>query len=280
MKLTEKLKENTNLTPAERNILRYIDEHQDEVIGMSVQELADELYVSPSTINRFCKKIGISGHKELLIMLAKDLSVETTEESSNRLSIAEGDDEMMITSKVRRVLYAANQETFNQININTLSYIAGKISDAGSVVIYVSPNHEYLVKGFAQAFVRCGIRCALYSTALEAAFSSALSQPTDVPALMIAYDAEDPRLEQLAGIFKDRKVNMHLITGPLDMKLRRMARTFVQVEYFETDPVLFFGREAALHAVLSVLYAMLFHQRFEENTAVLNRMREYTGSEM
>ena len=62
------------LTPIETEIGYYILKNQEDILDMSVIELAEKTFVSKSAIHRFCKKIGLKGFNELKVILAKDIS--------------------------------------------------------------------------------------------------------------------------------------------------------------------------------------------------------------
>ena len=49
------------LTPIETEIGYYILKNQEDILELSVVELAERIYVSKSAIHRFCKKIGLKG---------------------------------------------------------------------------------------------------------------------------------------------------------------------------------------------------------------------------
>lgn len=51
-------------SPAERNVIAYVSAHPHEVVGLSVRGLADVTFSSPSSILRFCKRLGFAGYKE------------------------------------------------------------------------------------------------------------------------------------------------------------------------------------------------------------------------
>lgn len=53
-----------SLSNNELNVLKYVYEHSDEVLDMSIQTLATQTSYSSATILRFCKKLGYSGFAE------------------------------------------------------------------------------------------------------------------------------------------------------------------------------------------------------------------------
>jgi len=60
--------------PSERAIAEYIVAHRDEVIRMSISELARDANVGESTVIRFCRAAGFGGYQELKLRLAQDLA--------------------------------------------------------------------------------------------------------------------------------------------------------------------------------------------------------------
>ena len=58
-----------NLSQSELYILHYVYDHPDEVIDMSIQELAKAVAFSSATILRFCKKLNFSGFAEFKFAL-------------------------------------------------------------------------------------------------------------------------------------------------------------------------------------------------------------------
>ena len=64
-RLLIRLKEYVNYaSTAESNLAHYITEDPQAVIGKSIHELARLTYTSPSTIVRFCRKMGFQGYRE------------------------------------------------------------------------------------------------------------------------------------------------------------------------------------------------------------------------
>lgn len=86
-----------NLFPAERKIAEYILANTNQVVGFSVQELADAAQASRATIVRFCRRLGYDGYKEFKLALAAEMrgTVNLKKEDLSR-----DDDIKSITRKV------------------------------------------------------------------------------------------------------------------------------------------------------------------------------------
>ncbi|HEX3452887.1 MAG TPA: MurR/RpiR family transcriptional regulator, partial [Solirubrobacteraceae bacterium] len=65
------------LRAAEQRVADFILKHPDELIYLTVTELAERTNTSESTVVRLCQKIGYKGYQEFKIVLARDL-VEPT----------------------------------------------------------------------------------------------------------------------------------------------------------------------------------------------------------
>ena len=75
MNLFEQIKHTEHLTAAERQFAAYLEEHTGAVLQSSLQEVLTNAYVSKSMLLRFCKKLGLSGFKELKLRLAQESSL-------------------------------------------------------------------------------------------------------------------------------------------------------------------------------------------------------------
>src|SRR5476649_276059 len=61
------------LPPTARRIATYIDEHAEDVIRMSITELAELTSSSEGSVVGLCQRLGIKGFQELKILLSRDL---------------------------------------------------------------------------------------------------------------------------------------------------------------------------------------------------------------
>ena len=77
-----------NLTSAERKVATYIIESSQEIIGLTVHQLAEKCGVASSAVIRFCKSIQLQGFSELKIELARELGSKR-EEQKNTLPVVE-----------------------------------------------------------------------------------------------------------------------------------------------------------------------------------------------
>lgn len=73
---TEQIK---NLNELEMQVYQYILQHKAAVPYMRIRELAAKSYVSPTTVLRFCKKMGCEGYSEFKWKMKNEAGQEKTE---------------------------------------------------------------------------------------------------------------------------------------------------------------------------------------------------------
>ena len=61
------------LPPTARRIAGYIDQHAQDVIRMSITELAEQAEASEGSVVGLCRRLGIDGFQELKILLSRDV---------------------------------------------------------------------------------------------------------------------------------------------------------------------------------------------------------------
>ena len=65
--IIEKLMKQADFTDVEKSIAAYLMKNGFDVKNMSIQSLARATFSSPSTITRFCRKLGLDGYKKFQI---------------------------------------------------------------------------------------------------------------------------------------------------------------------------------------------------------------------
>lgn len=141
------------LSRAEQLVADYIVNHPDEVIHMSVSDLANASGVSDATIIRASQKIGCGSYQDLKISLAQD--IVTPMQAVNE-DISEGDTPQIVIEKVFRTSLAAIQDTFKILDINKMVLAANYLSSAERLIICGLGNSHSLALDMQHKFARLG----------------------------------------------------------------------------------------------------------------------------
>lgn len=125
-----KLNLNVNLSALskkELEILEYVHDHSDEIVSMSIQQFANNIHYSTSTVLRFCRKLGYSGFSELKFYLRNQLSNEA-ENKQNDASI----------ETIKKYIISDIESTNSLLNIEDLTSIAKLFSSNKPIYLHSS----------------------------------------------------------------------------------------------------------------------------------------------
>ncbi len=72
--LLEKLREEEHFTNHEKDVVRYILDHLEQVPSMSAGELARASFTSKATVVRLSQKLGLAGYQEFKLKLVEEVN--------------------------------------------------------------------------------------------------------------------------------------------------------------------------------------------------------------
>ncbi len=271
MRLSNKIKDREMFTPTENEIARFIMANSSEAVDMSLQELAEKIYVSKSTIIRFCKKLGFRGHKEMCVELAKELNRFAEDDTSMDPSIPlrADDDARKISGKITALHYRAAAETHADLDLEKLSSIAKHLRESKEIYVYALEECALLGLDFVNKLKQLGyhIHMPVFAGSER---TSAAAQPADSCALFVTYTGRETMLRQCARMLAEKKIPVYLITGPFRDPIRRYANTAIEISYYESIPkIAAFGSETAVRLVLDTLYGLIFQLDYDKNIALI-----------
>lgn len=125
------------LTKAERKVADFILQSPQEVMYMSITDLAERCGVGDTTVFRFCKTLKISGYQDFKMMLAQSLSNNKTSSAitlSDEINITDSTDE--VCRKLLSTDIAALNQTFEMINIDDIHTAIDMISAAKLIYFF------------------------------------------------------------------------------------------------------------------------------------------------
>lgn len=107
-----------SLTSNEEVILQYIFSNKNKVIKMSITELAQNNYVSTSTILRLCKKLNFQGFNDLKFHLKSESIYNYNKLSKDNINNLDANVNNIISNSINRI-----KNTISNINLNDLNYL-------------------------------------------------------------------------------------------------------------------------------------------------------------
>lgn len=196
---------------AEKKIADYILEHKNEIIDMTVAELASASGTSDATVSRFCRRCGFNGFHHLKITLAK----EVAEERGNSVEVSNDISRTDIAQSLQNILankVAELTQTVSMMDPVQLNTILELIENARTVQLVAVGNTTPVALDGAFKFNQLGIR-AVSGTIWESqmAFTCNLG-PEDV-VIIISNSGFSKRLMTLTAVAKENGCRTVAVTN-------------------------------------------------------------------
>lgn len=142
-----------DLTPTERKIAEYIEEHQGGIRGMSSVSLAEAAGVSQPAVIRFSKKLGYGGYKQMI----NDVGTEQADEFIN-MDVEEAEDTATTMALLTKQYSTIVSMTFSLNDAKLVDQAVQYIYQARKIVVagYSERNH-YLSNYLCYRFMNIGL---------------------------------------------------------------------------------------------------------------------------
>ena len=147
---------------AERNVIAYVSAHPHEVVGLSVRGLADVTFSSPSSILRFCKRLGFAGYKEFQRELIAELALLGDKKDVALEDISMDDSVERIVGKVMKSNVRTIEATARTLDYTVLERCAAYLKRARAVNLFGIGASRLVAHDLAQKLMRVDKECHLY----------------------------------------------------------------------------------------------------------------------
>lgn len=271
MRIIDQIRQRDTFTPTEHTIAKYLEDNSRDVVNMSLEELSSKLYVSKSSIIRFCKKLGFRGHKELCVKLAKEMDTFVFENEMINPSnpFRETDTIARVAGKTYQLSHGAMYDTYNDLDLNEISQLVDMIDRTGRLNIYATDECALAAEYMRGMMESIGILCVTsqYSGHL---IEQALRQPKNTPALILTYSKFNQELRRSAEILQDSHIPVWLVSGVDKNVLSPYADHRIIIRYYEPSPKICpIGSKSAILLVLDIIYGEVFRRNYEKNVAYI-----------
>ena len=141
-----------DMGPAEKKICDYLLKNTNDIIGISISELAARCGCGDATVVRFSRRLGFDGYQSLKIGIAGEINST----SSVGGEINRSDSCFEIFKKRINDISVSLQNTESVLNAENLEKAAKKIMAAQRVVIFGLGNSAAIANDAAHKFLRLG----------------------------------------------------------------------------------------------------------------------------
>lgn len=245
---------------AEKKIADCIMERKEDVVEMTVAELAAASQTSDATVSRFCRRCGFKGFQNLKLALAK----EVMEESHKAVQVSNDIDRQKKRQSIQNILankVAELEETASMINEAELEQVLCLLEQAQTVQVAAVGNTIPVAMDCAFKLNQLGIR-AVAGTIWEEEAAHAFNLTSRDVLLLISNSGMSKRLQTLAQGAKENGARLIIITNNPDSPLALLCDHCLVTATREKllTEEFWFSRIASM-LVVEILYLFLFSSR-------------------
>lgn len=261
-----------SLTRSENAVARFILAHADEIVGLSVEALAERASVSTATVMRLCRALGYSGFKEFKIALAYERG--SVAGAVLEVELRPGDDPRQIMRKVVQSEIRALEETLELVDEAALEAATRALAGAGRIDIYGMGSSTPVVVDAYYRFLRIGLMVSTPPDSHMQSVSAAMLEPEDV-ALIVSHTGRTQEVLTAARKAKAAGATVIALTSFLRSPLLQLADIGLVTAVQETSSrVEAMASRTAHLAVVDSLYVALTMERQERSKESLARTQE------
>ncbi len=271
MSLFSRLKKNHNLTPSERHLVDFIMINSNDVMEMSMTELAKATFISRSTIARFCEKNGFNGYHDFKTQLAIEMNLFLKENADGLIFPIESQDKPrdIIDRMTSNSIYSL-METSKANKPEILEDIVNLMKSAGNLMFFGANSSHMVAQDATLRFLKLGLPVVTYATPAEMMVQAQFARKSDA-AILLSYSGQARNLLKIADILKKRGTACISITANASNPLAEISDYNLYINATDTmsDNFATSSRIAMLN-VIDILYMMYVRSDIDCYLKLLN----------
>ncbi len=271
MDIVNRIHSSGGLTPVELQFAHAILALPDGIDRFTIDELAAETHVSTASISRFCRKIGLSGYRELKTELARHnvMRSQDSQVNSNH-PFSPGDTPRTIASGLKSLYELVLQDALECLDFGMLLKVARAIDAAGEVDIYTHSHNLTAAESFQYRMQLIGRNVFIPRSGEQQRICAAGSTAQKI-AIVISYSGRATFIPQVLAALHRRRTPIVLIGTEEAGVLHPDIKMHLQVSDREHPQLRIsqFASHEALQFVLDVLYGCIFTLNYDANEAYL-----------
>ena len=264
----------SKLRDSEKKIIEFIEQHQEEIIHLSITELAERSETSESSVVRLCKRLGYKGFQDLKIHLAKEV---VAPEMQIHEVIKKGDDVITIKKKVFQSNIQALYDSIEVCSDDELEKAVEAISNARLIEFYGTGGSGTVALDSQHKLLKLGIKSFAYIDSVLQYMSASVLTKQDV-VIGISHTGSNTDVLEAMKLAKEAGATLICITNSSKSPITKISDIVLQTSsketLFRTDAI---SSRIAQLTIIDVLIAAVANQKYEFCQANLEKTRKSTS---
>ncbi|MDD7281646.1 MAG: MurR/RpiR family transcriptional regulator [Erysipelotrichaceae bacterium] len=268
------------LTPTEKQIADYIIDNARAASSLTIRELAEEVYSSPSTIVRLCKKIGFEGFNDFQKALLYDIaSLSEDDMKVSSFDIKANEDTPSIINKITYNNIRILEESIKLLDEETISACVDLLEKANRVLLFGIGSSYYVSRDLYLKLLRLNIS-AVSNEDFHSQLLSAINSNEQDVAIVFSYSGQTKEMIDCIETLKENKTPVIAFTRYTPSTIAEMADYNLYVA--STEPILRKGAMTSRIAflnVIDILYTIYLTRHYDETMKKILKTHIYKDSE-
>jgi RpiR family transcriptional regulator, carbohydrate utilization regulator len=263
----------SRLRDSEKKIVEFIEKNQEEIIHLSITEVAERSETSESSVVRLCKRLGYKGFQDLKIHLAKE--VIAPEKQINEV-IEKGDTVVQIKKKVFQSNIQALYDSIEVCSDEQIQKAVDAIANARLIEFYGTGGSGTVALDAQHKLLKLGVKSfASIDSTLQAMSASVLTEEDVV--IGISHTGSNMEVLHALKLAKDVGAKIICITNISKSPITKISDIVLQTAsketLFRTDAI---SSRIAQLTIIDILVAAVANQQYELYFNNLQRTRKST----
>lgn len=268
MLLFEKLSDQNQMTELEKNIANYFLNVGYDIKDKSSRLIASELFVSPSTISRFCQLVGYSGFNHFKESYLKDLTYLNSnfKEINPNKPFSSQDKNMTLVNKLSSLYKETITDTVDLMHHDSLQKATQLLLNSQKIVIGSAGDALEMAETFKNHMVKIG-KFVYVERRMDNLFYQASISEKESCFILISYSGEVDGILRIARVLKERQIPFFVLTSYGSNQLSELSplTLFLSTREKLVDNLGNFSSLLSISFILDTLYVNIFSHHFNNN---------------
>ncbi|MDR4949749.1 MurR/RpiR family transcriptional regulator [Neobacillus cucumis] len=263
----------SKLRDSEKKIIEFIEQNPEEIIHLSITEVAERSETSESSIVRLCKRLGYKGFQDLKINLAKEV---VAPEMQIHEAIEKGDNAVTIKKKVFQSNIQALYDSIEVCSDDEILKAVEAIANARLIEFYGTGGSGTVALDAQHKLLKLGIKSFAYNDSVLQAMSASVLTEQDV-VIGISHTGANTDVLAAMKLAKEAGATLICITNSSKSPITKISNIVLQTAsketLFRTDAI---SSRIAQLTIIDILVAAVANQKYEFSQANLQKTRHST----
>ncbi len=268
MLIQDLLKNQDTFSDSEKQIADYFLNQKEALRKQGARKIAAAVYVAPSSVVRFCQRLGFGGLEDFREQYLEELNYHSRyfDSIDPNHPFDAGDNELETAGKIAALYHETVQDTLSLLNRRQLKK-AVSLLDRETVYIITLSAQRGVAQVFKEKMAKIGRRVMICTSDQETLFEIEHADPAKTAFLFLSYTGESEHCLRFARMVMDKKLPCAAITSYGVNHLSDLIPCSLRVSSREklVSNLGNFSFSLSSLYVLDVIYADIFRLDYEEN---------------